>query len=400
VENIPLGIDPRAGKQVNDLLACGYRVSAVTRRDPANASYRQLPGMTLLEYAAPAESDGLLGYGREYVSAFAWATALSLAARLRDRIDVAQFCQPPDVYFPLSWLLRLGGTKIVVDQRDLMPELFVARYENARPTVLATLRWLERRTQRVAHRTIGVNGYLRDRLVGAGASPGRVAVVRNGPLLSRVGQAVADPTLRGDHRFLCCWVGKMGRQDRVDLLLSAIAHIVHELGRTDCGFAVLGDGEALEDLRSQSRQLGLEPWVKLPGWLTEEQVFTHLATADLGLDTSLQAEVSPVKVMEYMGFGLPFVAFDLPETRLIGEGAAALVPLGDTERVAAEVVALLDEPARRAQMGQVGRSRVQEQLAWERQAPVYLNVISSLCGLNQAPVGRPLQAPAPGAGVP
>lgn len=395
VENVPLGIDPRAGKQVKDLLAHGYRVSAVTQRDPANASYRQLPGLTVLEYPAPSDAGGVLGYAREYGSAFAWATALSVAVRLRDRIDVAQFSQPPDVYFPLAWLLRLCGTKIVVDQRDLMPELFAARYENPGPTVLAMLRWLERRTQRVAHHTIGVNGYLRDRLVGAGASPGRVAVVRNGPLLSRVGQAVADPALREDHRFLCCWTGKMGRQDRVDLLLCAIAHVVHELGRTDCGFAILGDGETLEELRSQSRQLGLEPWVKLPGWLTEQQVFTYLATADLGLDTSLQAEVSPVKVMEYMGFGLPFVAFDLPETRVIGAGAAALVPPGDAERVAAEIVALLDDPARRAQMGQAGRWRVQKQLAWERQAPVYLDVIGSLCDHSQAPGGQPREAPAP-----
>ena len=395
VENVPLGIDPRAGKQVKDLLAHGYRVSAVTQRDPANASYRQLPGLTVLEYPAPSDAGGVLGYAREYGSAFAWATALSVAVRLRDRIDVAQFSQPPDVYFPLAWLLRLCGTKIVVDQRDLMPELFAARYENPGPTVLAMLRWLERRTQRVAHHTIGVNGYLRDRLVGAGASPGRVAVVRNGPLLSRVGQAVADPALREDHRFLCCWTGKMGRQDRVDLLLCAIAHVVHELGRTDCGFAILGDGETLEELRSQSRQLGLEPWVKLPGWLTEQQVFTYLATADLGLDTSLQAEVSPVKVMEYMAFGLPFVAFDLPETRVIGAGAAALVPPGDAERVAAEIVALLDDPARRAQMGQAGRWRVQKQLAWERQAPVYLDVIGSLCDHSQAPGGQPREAPAP-----
>lgn len=380
VENVPLGIDPRASKQVKDLLAHGYRVSAVTKKDPANASYKQLPALTVLEYPAPPESGGVLGYAREYASAFAWSTALALSARLRDHIDVAQFCQPPDVYFPLAWLLRLGGVKILVDQRDLMPELFAARYENPRPAVLAGLRWLERQTQHVAHRTIGVNGYLEDRLVGAGAAPGRVAVVRNGPLLSRVGQAVADPALRNGHRFLCCWTGKMGWQDRVDLLLRAIAHVVYGLGRTDCGFAILGDGEALDELRSQSRQLGLGPWVTFPGWLTEQQVFTYLATADLGLDTSLQAEVSPVKVMEYMGFGLPFVAFDLPETRAIGAGAATLVSPGDTGRVAAEIVALLEDPGRRAEMGQVGRWRVQEHLAWERQAPVYLDVMAGLCG--------------------
>jgi glycosyltransferase involved in cell wall biosynthesis len=195
---------------------------------------------------------------------------------------------------------------------------------------------------------------------------------------------VAEPSLRGDHRFLCCWIGKMGRQDRVDLLLRAIAHAVHELGLTDCRFAILGDGEALDELRLQSRQLGLEPWVTLPGWLTEPEVFRYLATADLGLDTSLQAEVSPVKAMEYMAFGLPFVAFDLPETRVIGAGASALVAPGDIERFARAMTALLGDPARRAELGEAGRRRVREDLAWERQAPVYLEVIEGLCRLGRA----------------
>jgi glycosyltransferase involved in cell wall biosynthesis len=393
VENVPLGIDIRASKQADDLLRHGYRVSAVTRRDPANVAYKKRPGMTVLEYPAPPEPGGVLGYMREYAAAFAWATALSLAVRLRARIDVVQFCQPPDVYFPLGWLLRWSGARVLIDQRDLMPELFAARYQEARPAGLAALRWLERRTQRVGHYAIGVNGYLRDRLVVAGAAPSRVAVVRNGPVLSRVERAVTDPSLRGDHQFLCCWIGKMGRQDRVDLLLRAIAHAVHELGVRDCGFAILGDGEVLDELRLQSRQLGLAPWVTLPGWLTEQEVFSYLATADVGLDTSLQAEVSPVKVMEYMAFGLPFVAFDLPETRVIGAGASTLVAPGNVERFAREMAALLEDPARRAELGEVGRTRVRETLAWERQAPVYLEVIGRLCRRGQAIERQPGDRP-------
>jgi glycosyltransferase involved in cell wall biosynthesis len=61
------------------------------------------------------------------------------------------------------------------------------------------------------------------------------------------------------------------------------------------------------------------------GWLPEEQVFGDMASSDVGLDTSLQAEVSPVKAMEYMASGLPLVSFDLPETRSIAEDAAVLV---------------------------------------------------------------------------
>ncbi len=379
VENLPLGIDQRLRKQVRDLLDGGFRVSVVTMKDPQNASYRDLPGLTVLEYPAPAEPDSMRGYAREYAVSFAWAGLRSVTARLHGRIDVVQLCLPPDIYFPIGRLLGLLGATVVADYRDLMPELFAARYDNPRPAMVSALRWLERRTQRAADHTICTNEYFRSRLIGAGAAPGQVTIVGNGPVLGRVQRAVADPALRGEHKFLCCWIGKMGRQDRVDLLIEAIGHIVHDLGRTDCGFAILGDGECLDELQSQSARLGLQPWVHFPGWLSEEQVFSYLASADLGLDTSLQEDISPVKLMEYMAFGVPIVAFDVQETRVMGEGAGALVRPADVEAYARDLVALLDDSERRAQLGEVGRMRVQTELSWERQSDVYLELMRRLC---------------------
>lgn len=375
VENVALGIDIRLRKQVRDLIAAGHRVSVITMRDPDNAPYREMPGLTVLEYPPPSQGDGAVGYVREYLVSFLRATLLLLGLRLRGRIDVLQVCQPPDIYFPLCWLLRLLGTKILVDQRDLMPELFAARYARPRPAILSALRWLERRSQRAAHQTVCVNEYLRDRLIEAGAAPDRTSVVRNGPVLARVEQATPDARLRNGHRFLVCWAGKMGRQDRVDLAVRVAAEVVHELGRTDCGFVILGDGECLGQLRQLASSLALDRSFWFTGWLPEEQVFRHLATADIGLDTTLQDEVSPVKAMEYMAFGLPVACFDLPETRRITADAAALVPPGDTAALAKQILALLDDPVGRRQLGDVGRARMWNELGWERQAAAYLDAI-------------------------
>ena len=379
VENIPLGMDRRVGKQVRDLLDGGFHVSVVTMKDPGNLSWRSLPGLSLLEYPPPAEPHSMLGYVREYASSFSWAFLLSTAARLRGRIDVIQFALPPDIYFPLGRLLSWTGATVVVDHHDLMPELFAAKYDNPRPAMDSLLRWLERRTERAADHTICTNGYFRERLIGAGAAPEQVTIVGNGPVLARVRQAAADPALRGEHKFVCCWVGEMAHQDRVDLLIDAIGHFVHGLGRTDCGFFILGDGECLDELKSQSARLGLEPWVHFPGWLTEQQVFSHLASADLGLDTSLQADISPVKILEYMAFGVPVIAFDVQETRVMSEGAAALVRPGDVQAYARELAALLDDGERRARLGEVGRERVGAELAWERQSAAYLELMRQLC---------------------
>ena len=61
-----------------------------------------------------------------------------------------------------------------------------------------------------------------------------------------------------------------------------------------------------------------------------------------------------MKGMEYMAFGVPFVAFDLSETRELAEGAAAYAEPGDVAGLASLIDDLLADPARRAAMGRTG----------------------------------------------
>jgi glycosyltransferase involved in cell wall biosynthesis len=134
--------------------------------------------------------------------------------------------------------------------------------------------------------------------------------------------------------------------------------------------------------------------VTFTGWLDEGRLYDYLSTADLGLDSNLQPEVSPVKGMEYMAFGLPLVAFDLRETRAMAEGAAAYVPPGDAAALAWTVMELLDDPERRAAMGDLGRCRIEDALAWDRQAERYLAVYERVLGqqVRNGPRGAPLGA--------
>jgi glycosyltransferase involved in cell wall biosynthesis len=378
LENVPLGTDRRVGKEVRELLRGGYRVSVVTQSAPENAGCRGWPGLTLLEYPAPPEPRSLLGYVREYTVSFTWACLHSGRARWRGRIDVLHLVQPPDIYIPLARLHKLFGAAILVDQHDLMPELLSIRQSSAVRPMSAVLRWLERLTQRVADETICTNDYQRKRLIGAGGAPERVTVVRNGPVLDRVRAATPDPSLKGDATYLCCWVGQMGRQDRLDLALHTVHHLVRELGRRDVRFVFLGAGECFGETRALAADLGLDPWVSFPGWVPETTVFAYLATADVGMDASLQQDVSPVKVFEYMAFGVPFVSFDLLETRTVGAGAGAYAPPDDVPALARELDLLLSDPERRARMGRVGQARVRDDLAWEHQGKKYLEVVDRL----------------------
>ncbi len=397
VQNVSLGVDGRLRKQVDSLCSAGCQVSVITRRDDANEPWRNRPGLTLLEYRAPVDGESAAGHVREYSASLMRQAPRLLQLHRRERIDVLQICQPPDLYFPMAELARRLGVMVLLDQRDLMPETVTQRFSSAPAPVMQVLHWLERRTQAHVDASLTVNDYLRDRLIDSGGAPGSVHVVRNGPVLNRLERAreaphlPAPPQVRQDFSSVVAWAGKMGRQDRVDDVVRVAERVVHTWGRDDVVFALIGDGECRNELRLMVDELGLRENVWFPGWLGDIDLYRHLAAADVGIDTSLQPEVTPVKAMEYLGVGLPLVAYDVQETRRLAEGAGVLVTPGDTEALARELVSLLDRPMERVRLGQVGRERVRSQLAWDRQSEVYLETIAGLAAAGRSATAVRLQ---------
>jgi glycosyltransferase involved in cell wall biosynthesis len=86
------------------------------------------------------------------------------------------------------------------------------------------------------------------------------------------------------------------------------------------------------------------------------------------------------KTMEYMAFELPVVAFDLRETRVSAGDAAVYAKPNDVREYAKAIVDLIDDEARRAELGKFGRARVEEELAWCHQERAYVRVYEHMTG--------------------
>jgi glycosyltransferase involved in cell wall biosynthesis len=88
------------------------------------------------------------------------------------------------------------------------------------------------------------------------------------------------------------------------------------------------------------------------------------------------------KTMEYMAFELPVLAFDLRETRVSAAEAGVYVTPNDVQEYATALVDLIDDEPWRTRLGKLGRTRVEEHLAWRHQRRAYLDVYRQLT--NQA----------------
>jgi glycosyltransferase involved in cell wall biosynthesis len=380
-ENIALGRDHRAKKQLRSLLAAGWEVIFICRRSPDNKPFRSVERLHLYEYRPPAESPRRIGHLYEYSYSLLVEAGLTIAAHFRHGFDVIQTGNPPDAHFLLALPFKLLGRSFVIDLRDLSPELYATRYGQEKGLLMLTLRALERASWRTADHIFCPGQAIRRIVLERGGVPAAsTTIVGNGPLLAEARPRAAEPELKKGKNSLVCWIGVMGAQDRVDLALHAVHHLVHQLGRTDCHFAFIGDGEMLPEMRELAGRLEVTDWVTFTGWLDQDACFAYLSTADLGIEPSLEG-VATVKCLEYMAFGVPIVAFDLGEMRAAADGAAVCVSPGDVPAFARAISQLLDDPARRAGMGRLARRQVEEVHAWDRQEEAFLRVYEQLLAL-------------------
>src|SRR6185437_11595429 len=198
-------------------------------------------------------------------------------------------------------------------------------------------------------------------------------VVRSGPSLERLRIVAPEPALKNGRRHLVGYVGVMGRQEGIDLLLQAARTIVHEHGREDVHFGLVGGGTSLEEMRALAARLGVADYVTFTGRVPDAELLAMLNTADVCVNPDLATEMNDKstmnKIMEYMALGKPIVQFDLTEGRYSAQQASLYARRNDPADLAAKILELLDDPARRAAMGAYGRRRVENELEWRYEVP-------------------------------
>jgi glycosyltransferase involved in cell wall biosynthesis len=349
----------------------GYTVSVICPKGGRyTAAYELLEDIHVFRHPLPLEADGAAGYAIEYLSALFWETLLAWRVRFKVGFDVIQACNPPDTIFLIAGLFKaLFGTPFVFDHHDINPELYEAKF-GKRGFFHRLLLWLERMTFRTADVSIATNEAFKDIAIRRGGMhPDRVFIVRSIPDVSRFRRTEPRLDLKNGRRHLVGYVGIMGAQDGVDLLVDAMHELVNVQGRRDVQCAIVGSGTEVEALRERSTRLGLDDYVTFTGFMSGEPLMRALSTFDVGVipdpKNVYNDRISMNKVFEYMTLGIPFVGFDLVEGRKIAGDAALYAADNAPVSLAAQMGRLLDDPGLRERLAARGRERAQALLRWE-----------------------------------
>jgi glycosyltransferase involved in cell wall biosynthesis len=384
IENSTYPLDVRVRYEATTLTEAGYLVSVICQRGPNEPWRENIENVFVYRYPAPPQAQGFLGYIVEYSYSFVVTFVMSLIVWALRGFDIIHAANPPDTAVFVAMFYKLYGKKFVFDHHDLAPEMYIVRSRNgSNRMVHRILVWLEKTSFRVADHVIATNQSYKNVAMQRGSVPERrITVVRNGPALDRLRLVQPDPDLRKRGAVIIGYIGVMGPQDGIDYLLRALKQLITTLGRRDYFCIIIGKGSALDDLKVLASHLELDQNVWFTGFIPEVDMLRYMSTVDICVDPDpsniFNDRCTMIKMMEYMTLGKPIVAFDLPEHRVTAAEAALYAYPNDELDFARQILVLMDDPELRRNLGQIGRERVENELAWPYQSIHLLDAYKSL----------------------
>jgi glycosyltransferase involved in cell wall biosynthesis len=210
----------------------------------------------------------------------------------------------------------------------------------------------------------------------------RVVVVTNGipEMAAGDGARIRDELGIPPQAPLVGSVGHLRAEKAYEVLIEAAGELLPE--RPQLRVLIAGEGPERDSLERLSATLELGAAVTLAG--ARDDIPDLLAALDVAVCCS-DFEGGPLSVMEYMAAGLPVVATrvgGLPEL-VRDDETGVLVPARDPRALALALAELLDDPARRRELGAAGRELVRSDYgidAWVASLEsLYLSLLERKC---------------------
>jgi glycosyltransferase involved in cell wall biosynthesis len=374
VQNLPVPFDRRVWLEATHLASRGLKVTVIC---PSAEGYPvgkfQEDHVDIRRYKSPGEAQSLLGYVWEYTASITKMLFHLIALRKSGPIQVIQYCNPPDLLFLAVLPFKVfSKAKIIFDQHDLGPELMAAKGLDKLPLMSSVALTIEKASYKTAHHVISTNESYAAIAASRGKKSNReIFVVRSGPKRNWADSAQKSVEFRKGHEYQIGYIGVMGYQDGVDLLLKAFQILIKEQ-HLDAYLTLAGGGTELENLKALSIELGINENVQFYGKVRDDQLLKDLIkSSDVCVATDRDSELNNLstmnKIIEYMALSKPMVLFDSKESRFSAGDAAVYVEPDNYQKLADEVAALLQNKSKMQKLGTAGRQRFVSDLCWENQ---------------------------------
>ncbi len=374
--------EPRSRRMARALAEAGYGVDVICLQAPGQPPEAWDEGVHVLRLPVTRHQGARADvYLREYASFFLLAARHLAARHRRTRYDLVQVFNPPDaLIFAAGWL-KLARVPLVLDLRELTPELFMSRFGLARrSTVVRLLTLQERLACALADAVIVLHERHRRIMIGRKVPAHKLVQVMNCPdeRLFRP----AEPALRRkpDGSLRVIHHGGILERYGVDTLVHGVA-----LARAEIPGITLdlyGDGDYRPTVEALVAELGLADCVRFHGQQPIEHMRDAILAADVGVAPLRQDVFTdcglPTKLLEYVAVGLPAIASRTATTAdYFDDSMVLLFEPGNARDLADKLLAVYRDPEA-AQARAAQARRFTDQHNWTGERARYLDMIARL----------------------
>ncbi|NOR82842.1 MAG: glycosyltransferase [Ardenticatenales bacterium] len=176
-------------------------------------------------------------------------------------------------------------------------------------------------------------------------------------------------------RSVVIYLGLLATYQGTPCLIQSAAQL--KAAGIDAHFLIMGY-PGHQDYAQMAHGLGVEDRVTLTGKIPYEQAAHYLSVGDVAVAPKLSATEGSGKILNYMAMGLPTVAFDTPVQREYLGDLGVYAPPGDLDALTAGIRTLLDDVARRVELGAALRRRAKDQYSWERAGRRIISIYDQL----------------------
>jgi colanic acid biosynthesis glycosyl transferase WcaI len=289
--------------------------------------------------------------------------ALSVPRALFLPCDVVlAMTDPPFEGIVGAFVALCKGKPYVYNIRDLYPDMALGGSIVAPGRLPRVWEKLHRWALRRATRVIVLGEDMRARIIGKGADPRRVAIVRDGTEIvsDESSPPPLDPevirAIRGEFRFVLLHAGNLGFYGAWHTLIAA----ARELSTDGVGLVFVGDGAQRPQLEAASAGA---PNVRFLPFFPASKISSVLAAADAHIITikrGLEGVVVPSKMYGILAAGRPIVAVAPKETDAAvlsaRRGFGVTADPDKPEELVRAIRSLAGEPKRLAAMAAAART--------------------------------------------
>lgn len=158
------------------------------------------------------------------------------------------------------------------------------------------------------------------------------------------------------------YAGNIGYAQDLDLVIRAIRLInMHQ----HLELVIAGGGDTQSDLAHLVESENLQSLVHFPGILPREEIPRLISESLLGIAPLKKLQsleyAAPTKVYEYMACGIPFIGCGSREIQEIADNSGAgIIAENSPQAIANAILALINNPEKREEMGASGRKFVEQ----------------------------------------